>query len=393
MIPIRTDLKLKRTPYANYAFILVNFLIFWATYSPHTIQYGTRQMLDPLKDWTQTFILNSAHPQLWQFVTYAFLHSSYQHIIGNMFFLYLFGNNVNDRLGNTGYVSFYIAGSIFAGIGYSMFHDTPVLGASGAVAAVTGAYIVLFPRSVVTVVYWFVIIGTVEVPAAWFVLLKMVIIDNVIKSQYMAGTIAYSAHLSGYAFGIITILLLLGTGLLKRSKFDTFGVIAQWNRRRQFRHVLKESGDDASGVNIEKVKAASGETAGKSQDDIYRLRAEISSLLLNKNLQSAADKYSRLLSCDDTQTLPLPQQLDIANYLMSSAHYKQASLAYEKFIAGYPDYEYIEQIHLMLGLLYARYLEKKESAAKYLKLAKERLNDPEQRQMCEIELKKLHLDQ
>ncbi len=393
MIPISTDLKLKRTPYANYAFILVNFLIFWATYSPHTIQYGGKPMLDPLKDWAQTFILNSAHPQIWQFVTYAFLHSSYQHIIGNMFFLYLFGNNVNDRLGHTGYVSFYIAGSIFAGVGYSMFHDTPVLGASGAVAAVTGAYIVLFPRSVITVVYWFVIIGTIEVPALWFVILKMVLIDNIVQSRYMAAPIAYSAHLSGYAFGIATILLLLWTGLLKKSKLDMVGTVKQWYRRRKFRQAMEQAGYDAqTGLNIEKVKAEDGSPLPKEVEDIYKLRAEISSLLLNKNLQSAADKYSRLVSMDESQTLPLRQQLDIGNYLMSASNYKKASMAYEKFIDAYSNYEYIEQIHLMLGLLYARYLEQKEPAAKYLRLAKEKLIDPEQRQMCEIELKKLHLD-
>ncbi len=395
MIPIRTDLKLKRTPYANYAFILVNFLIFWASYSPHTVQYGLKTMVDPLKDWTQTFILNSAHPQIWQFVTYAFLHSSYQHIIGNMFFLYLFGNNVNDRLGNTGYVSFYIAGSIFAGIGYSMLHDTPVLGASGAVAAVTGAYIVLFPRSVITVVYWFVIIGTIDVPALWFVILKMVLIDNVIQSRYMAGPIAYSAHLSGYAFGITTILLLLWTGLLKKSKFDMAGILKQWYRRWIFRHIVKQSEiDSQTGFNIEKVKAdANGSPVSKEVEDIYKLRAEISSLLLNKNLQSAADKYGQLINMDESQALPLRQQLDMANYLMAGTHYEEASVAYEKFITAYSDYEYIEQIHLMLGLLYARYLEQKEPAAKYLNLAKEKLADPEQQKMCEIELKKLNLDQ
>src|SRR5690554_4490520 len=109
MIPIRTDLTLRRTPYANYAIIAINILIFLASYSPHYVQYGLKTVVNPLKEWADIFILNSARPQIWQFITYAFLHSSYQHIIGNMFFLYLFGNNVNDRLGNTGYVSFYIS--------------------------------------------------------------------------------------------------------------------------------------------------------------------------------------------------------------------------------------------------------------------------------------------
>ena len=61
------------------------------------------------------------------------------HILGNMYFLYLFGNNVNDKLGNVGYTAFYLAGAIFSGIGHCLLSTSPVLGASGAVAAVTGA--------------------------------------------------------------------------------------------------------------------------------------------------------------------------------------------------------------------------------------------------------------
>lgn len=385
MIPIKTDLKLKKTPYANYALIVINFLVFALTYCPHTVNYGGRVMLDPLKEWASMFILNSAHPQIWQFVTYAFLHSSYQHIIGNMFFLYLFGSNVNDRLGNTGYTCFYFAGAIFAAIGFALLHDTAVLGASGAVAAVTGAYLVLFPRSIVTVIYWFFLIGTVEVPAIWFILLKMVIIDNVIQAKYMSSPIAYSAHLSGYAFGIISISLLLAAGLLKKSKFDIFGLFSRRKRRLSYRLALRQI--YSSGAFNTDAKLPPGEQ--KIKDDIYTLRAEISALLSRSNLHAAVDKYLDLIRLDINQILPLRQQLDIANYLMSTTHYKQASFAYEKFINGYPDYDYIEQIYLMLGILYARYLNQKEQAVKYLQMAGEKLTDPAQKQMCESELKKL----
>ncbi|MFI4912015.1 MAG: rhomboid family intramembrane serine protease [Sedimentisphaeraceae bacterium JB056] len=392
MIPIKTDLRLKRTPYANYALIAVNVFIFLITFAPHPVKYEIKIVTEPLKDWAQTFILNSARPQLWQFVTYGFLHSSYQHIIGNMFFLYLFGNNVNDRLGNTGYISFYIAGCIFAGIGYSLLHDTPVLGASGAVSAVTGAYLVLYPRSVITILYWFVIIGTIDVPAIWFILLKMVLIDNVIQARYMSAPIAYDAHLAGYAFGFITPMVLLWTGLLQRSKMDMFGMLKQWYRRRQFREALKQSNfDEETGINIHKVKADSDQSPEEQQktEQIYKLRSEISSLIIKKRLAEAANKYIELQNTDSGQILPLREQLDVSNYLMASNRYKQASSAYKDFIKAYPTYSYIEQIHLMLGVIYARYIVDKDLAKKYLELALDGLEEPSQKKMCENELKKI----
>jgi len=100
------------------------------------------------------------------------------HVIGNMFFLYLFGNNVNDKLGNIGYLCLYLGGSVFAGIGHAMLHSNPVLGASGAVAAVTGAYLVLFPRTLITVIYWFFFIGTMELPALYFIVFKLIVWDT-----------------------------------------------------------------------------------------------------------------------------------------------------------------------------------------------------------------------
>jgi membrane associated rhomboid family serine protease len=393
MLPIRTDQTLHRTPYANYVLIGINIVVFLLSFvPPQSSIYGMKQSLPELKEWTQTFILNSARPQIWQFVTYSFLHSGYGHIIGNMFFLYLFGSNVNDRLGNTGYFCFYIAGCIFAGVGYSMFHDTPVLGASGAVSAVTGAYLVLFPRSVITVLYWFVIIGTIEVPALWFILLKMVIIDNIIQSRYVSAPIAYDAHLAGYAFGFIAPLALLWTGMLQRSKSDLYGIISQWLRRMKYKSAIESSNyDPNTGMDIHKVRTDAEQSPQEREhiEKIYNLRAMISALLIKKELDEASNKYIELRQIDSNQVLPVREQLDISNYLMSVGNYRQAADAYKIFIEAYPNYQYIEQIHLMLGIIYARYCQDRELAVKHLELARDGLGEPGQRKMCENELKKL----
>ena len=230
MLPIATSIKPKQTPYMNYFLIAVNIIVFLLSMQL-VVDPQTRRHVMTLRPWTQLFILNSDFPNTWQFATYAFLHGGFMHIIGNMFFLYLFGNNVNDKLGNIGYLCFYLAGAVFSAIGYTLISSNPILGASGAVAAVTGAYLVLFPNTLVTVVYWLIFIGTVEIRALWFIILKLIFWDNVLMADPHHG-IAYNAHLAGYGFGISTILGLLAMGLIESNFNDLWSMLRQWNRRR-----------------------------------------------------------------------------------------------------------------------------------------------------------------
>src|SRR5690606_30503901 len=99
------------------------------------------------------YYLNPRAPELHQFLSYQFLHASWLHLLGNMLFLYVFGNSVEDRLGRAAYLLFYLAGGVMAGVGHAWLEAAPVLGASGAVAGVTGAFLALFPLSNITVVY------------------------------------------------------------------------------------------------------------------------------------------------------------------------------------------------------------------------------------------------
>lgn len=107
LLPIRTSIYPKKTPYANYLLIAANLVVFLL--SMHLVldpRSGHRVLV--LRDWADPFKLVPDQPYIWQFVTYAFLHGGLWHILGNMYFLYLFGNNINDKLGNVGYVCFYL---------------------------------------------------------------------------------------------------------------------------------------------------------------------------------------------------------------------------------------------------------------------------------------------
>jgi len=337
-------------------------------------------------------MLNPVHPHLWQFVSYAFLHGGLLHIFGNMYFLYIFGNNVNDKLGHTGYVCLYLGGAVFAGIGHTLLHTNPVLGASGAVAAITGAYLVLFPRTLITILYWFFyFLGTMELSALYFIIFKLIFWDNIIEPRFSRAAIAYSAHLAGYAFGIIAILIVLATGLISSSGFDLWSMIKQWDRRRRYHDAVSGGYDPFNGRTTTRIKAKEVKTPAQKQmeEKIKQLRNEISSRITQRNLPAAAELYLELVDLDSEQVPPRQYLLDIANQLASENKHAQSAYAYEKFLTHYASYEYVEQVELMLGLLYSRYLHKPQLAVKYLQAAAKKLSDPGQLKMCQDELAKL----
>jgi membrane associated rhomboid family serine protease len=375
--------------------MVANIVIFLLSYGPHRHLTAGQLTVAPLRHWAEPFMLYPENPVLWQFITYAFLHASWLHIFGNMFFLYLFGNNVNDRLGHFWYLVFYVGGAVFSGVGHMILRSDPlpVLGASGAVAAATGAYVVLYPQTLITVLYWFFFIGTLEVPALYFILFKLIVWDNIVEPSFARGAVAHEAHLAGYAFGIVVMVLMLATGLMTGSNFDLWAMIRRWNRRRRYRDVVSSGYDPFAGrstvrrINAKEVKKNAAQT--QTEDRVNELRNGIANRIAQRNLSAAADLYLELMDLDNKQVLPRQHLLDIANQLASDQRPAESAQAYEQFLTQYGNYEYAEQVQLMLGILYSRYLDKPGLAVKYLQAAAEKLTDPGQLKMCKDELTKL----
>ncbi|MBN2130287.1 MAG: rhomboid family intramembrane serine protease [Sedimentisphaerales bacterium] len=388
-LPIRTNVLPRRTPYVNYALIVANVVVFM-------LEFGfDRQSGEVVfQPWVSDFMLTPRISPWWTFVTYAFLHHDFWHIFFNMFFLYLFGRNVNDKLGHWGYFVFYIFGAVAGGLGQAALHVSPpaaTLGASGAVAAVTGAYLVLFPQTLLTIVYWFFFIGTVEVPALYFIALKMILLDNVLA--HGRGSIAYDAHLAGYAFGIGVTMILLATRLVTTSNFDLWAMLKRWNRRRHYRDVVAGGYDPFTGTGARKPVVATPvkKTVAQMQQEaeVRELRTAISQRIMQRNLGEAANLYIELMKVDSEQLLPRQYLLDIANQLASDHRPSEAAWAYEQFLTHYGTYQHAEQVELMVGILYSRYLHKPEEAVKHLQRAAERLSDPGQVRLCQEELARL----
>ncbi|MBN1360251.1 MAG: rhomboid family intramembrane serine protease [Sedimentisphaerales bacterium] len=388
-LPIRTNVLPRRTPYVNYALIVVNVVVFM-------LEFGVDSQTGQLgyRTWVRDFMLIPRVSPWWTFVTYAFLHHDFWHIFFNMFFLYLFGRNVNDKLGHWGYLVFYLFGAVVGGLGQAVLHvspPAPTLGASGAVAAVTGAYLVLFPQTLLTIVYWFFFIGTIEVPALYFIALKMILLDNVLSRG--RGSIAYDAHLAGYAFGIVVTMILLATRLVGTSNFDLWAMLKRWNRRRHYRDVVAGGYDPFSGAGSRQPVVATTvkKTVAQMQKEaeVRELRTAISRRIMERNLGEAANLYVELMKVDSEQLLPRQYLLDIANQLASNDRPAEAAWAYEQFLTHYGTYEHAEQVELMVGILYSRYLHKPDEAVKHLQRAAERLSDPGQVRLCREELARL----
>lgn len=366
-LPLRTDSPLRGTPWMNWGLILANVAVFGV----QLIQRGVEEH----------WLLNPLEPQIAHYLTYAFLHDASStipaHLLGNMLFLYIFGNNVNDKLGHVGYLAFYLGGAVAAGIVHVLTSNAPVLGASGAVAAVTGAYLALLPRSRITLVYIFILIGTFEIPSMYFIAFSFVM-DLFLGFSGGRG-VAYTAHVGGTLFGFLVCMELLFFRLLPRDPMDFMSLVQQWNRRRQYKGLVRQ-GYNPFGYMPQRAGPASvpPPMPDPVQLRIQDMRAEIAESLAHDDLPAAAAKYLDVLAVDPRQVLSRTSQLDVANQLAHQGLYPQAAHAYERFIETYTNYDQIEQVQLMLGLIYSRYLQQYQRAHELLVQASARLrNDSE----------------
>ena len=377
--PIRTDSPLRHTPYMNWALIAANVVVF-------IIQQASPAVGD-------RFALYAHDPDVSAFVSYAFLHSGVGHILSNMLFLYIFGNNVNDKMGHVAYLAFYLAGCVFGGVGFvALSRDAgAVVGASGAVAAVTGAYLILFPRATVTVVYFFFLIGTFELSSLWFIGLFFVKDLFGLSGQSMAD-VAFSAHVFGTLYGVGACFALLGAQLLPRDQFDVLALVRQWNRRRQYRDLVNK-GFDPFGYGSGRTPARLGPGGVPIPDPaaarVAELRAAVSEAVARHDLGTAVQRFTELRAADPQQVLSRQAQLDVANHLAALNRYSEAAEAYEAFLRTYPKHDRIEEVQLILGIVYARHLQQYAKAKQHLEAALGRLYGERQVELARSELARI----
>jgi len=374
MIPIRTDTPLKATPYAVYVLIALNVICFFI------------QMSVP-RGYYEWLMLNPRDPKLYQFFSYQFLHGGFMHLAGNMLFLYVFGSNVCDKLRTTAFVPFYLAGGVFAGIAHVMTSSHPVLGASGSIAAVTGAYLALLPSSRVTVLFIFFIITTFEMPGMWLVLLFFAMdLANQFSSTFGGqDAVAHMAHIGGTLFGFGVILTMLWTHLLPRDIWDIMGLVDRWNRRRVHRDMVNRGYNPFGGPVFDESPARPHPMMERIQD----LRASIAEAIAQRKLPVAMKFYLELRAIDPNQVLSKQNQLDVANQLYESEAHAAAADAYELYLRHYPKAEQVDHVKLICGLLYSRYLNRFDRAKELLEEASTKLSNPREQELARAELARI----
>jgi membrane associated rhomboid family serine protease len=159
-------------------------------------------------------VLDRNQPPSWVTIfTSMFMHGGVLHIAGNMLFLWIFGNNIEDAMGRLKYLLFYLCGGVVASLAQFAVHTSstvPSLGASGAIAAVLGGYALLYPRArVVTLIFIIFFVTVITLPALlvlglWFLLQLL----DASSQPLTGGGVAYFAHIGGFAFGLLTVKLL-----------------------------------------------------------------------------------------------------------------------------------------------------------------------------------------
>ena len=215
MIPIRDTIPSKTVPVVNNTLIGINVVFFLVQQAQGPAQdyfiylYG----LVPAKFTVpQVSVYFSLPQQILSLFTFMFLHGGFMHLIGNMWSLYIFGDNVEEQLGSARYIFFYLLCGLASGMVHLMFNtysNVPTIGASGAIAGVMGAYFILYPHSrILTLIPIIIIPWFVEIPAffylgVWFLLQFF----NAAGSSGHAGGIAWWAHIGGFVFGILFLRL------------------------------------------------------------------------------------------------------------------------------------------------------------------------------------------
>jgi len=204
MFPLRDVIPSRTTPYVTVAIIVLNAVAWW---------FEIALPRDALTPFLETYGVVPADLRPSTLVTSMFLHGGWTHVIGNMWYLWIFGDNVEDRLGHGRFIVFYLLCGMTAAMGQVLMDPTstvPTIGASGAIAGVMGAYFVLYPKSrVLTLIFLIVFVDIIELPAVfllgfWF-LLQLLNAGSVTASAN--GGVAFAAHVAGFVTGLIGVFV------------------------------------------------------------------------------------------------------------------------------------------------------------------------------------------
>ncbi|MCW8132080.1 MAG: rhomboid family intramembrane serine protease [Planctomycetota bacterium] len=289
-----------------------------------------------------------AHADFASALSSMFLHANLLHLVGNLWFLYLFGDNVELRMGNAAYLACYL----LSGLGGTFLHwvffansQVPAIGASGAIYGVMGMYFYLFPYNRVRFMYFFIFfLGTVYVSALFaigYFFLTEAMMGYLSAAKGMESGVGHFAHAGGFVVGFAAAQALTAWGLVR----DDGWTIVSWlrGRRRDYRPPAEHPSVAANGRTYVEPEPASADLL------LALVRAE--------RMEEARRVWRREAFDDHGLVLPAREMLALALFLDKSGDATSAKDAYERIIAAYPGQQpYEAEAHLALaGMMLSEY--------------------------------------
>ncbi len=400
LIPFGIDKPLRRRPIVTEMLVVVNLAVYLLGLAGSAFgwfdleQFVTLLGFSTTQDQSVVSVLTSPiDNKAWGLITYQFVHdpNGLGHLAFNMLFLWVFGRAVESRFRGGGFLVFYLMSGIIAAFAHASITNGPslLIGASGSISGVTGAFLALFPRAKVKVLLLFFIIGVFEIPAM-FLLALFFALDLLRQTMSLMGSadnsVAYMAHIAGYVFGFSLAFSMLAFKILRREEFDMWYILVQSRRRAQFRRAQQQGSgavwDTRAAQSPQKRKPAAPELT-RDESRVAAARSEINDLLARHELEAASEKYVH--HCDTVGSFVLPEarQLDVASQLYASDKPQQAAKAYELFLENYPRSRSVPEVQLLLAVLYARSLNKLKRARQLVESARDGLRDPSQKSLAD----------
>ena len=386
-IPVGDENPTARRPVVNVALIAANGLVFlW-------FNLVRGEGLGLTRADAMSWGLLPGDPEPLRFLTSLFLHQGPWHLLGNMWFLHIFGDNVEDKLGRGTYLLLYLGWGVLASLAFlvlgqpvgaaagipaeqveEMWRSVPLVGASGAISGVMGAYLVFFPRARIRMVVWLLLfILPFTLPAllviGYFLLQDLLL--GVVARENPVGGIAYAAHTGGMIAGIIAALLL--------KPFLRARAASAWDRDTGFAPGGGRGGAPERPSPLERPRAVpSGD-----------LRDQVAGAALDGRMDLALDLYARWVAEPRLEALPPAVEIEIAHEILRRGRVVEALEAYRRFLGSHPRSPEAPEAKFRIGLIFARAEGDPERARPWLQEASLEHPDPETASFARRELETL----
>jgi membrane associated rhomboid family serine protease len=371
MFPLGDDNPTRHLPVMTWLIIALNVSVF--------VMFNLQMSEADLHQWSLQWGYDVERPFARQIFTSMFMHGGFAHILGNMWVLWIVGDNVEDKLGKFRFLALYLVGGCAAALTFAgIDHGTeiapellarlggrrpPLVGASGAIAAIMGVYLVFFPEARIRLLFWWLFfVRIIPVRAKWFIGLTLALdlFTSVSAHGASVGGVATMAHVGGGVFGILAALAL-------KSSVGGGGEGDAWDVHTGFAKRMRAGAEPWHDERLPPAPFMAPEESDESS--IRDVERSITQLVRGGRVRDAIDVYPAYVAMSREQPLPDDVQIEIAHEFYRQWLPREAIPAYLRYLDTHPRGDDVAEAKFRLGVLFARGLSRRDEAAKWLREA------------------------